>query len=361
MKIDPDWLEEDKRTKERASCPVCYMVMEEPTQACKEGHALCCECYVTELSKRKRCPTCQEKTDSSRLQKCRTAADFIGDLRVRCRHGTDLEEEGRGAGGAAPRAKRAKLDPPQPMSNNDLRKELGRRGMGTKGNKGDMVARLQEQRRSEAGEQQICNWRGKVCEFAVHLATCGREEVVCPCPGCDERMARVEVGAHVAASETVHLQRAWAQAEELEEEIKELRKNLPGRADALTRVFTWSTDSACKDKFTPTKTFADGVRGFCSNGEPALERFTHWMGFELEEGPACTMHYKCSLLDKNDKVLRVVSDPEACDFREPPIEAPTLGEGIGPGFNLSAADKTGAVRADGSIKFRMVVHLYLPE
>ena len=31
------------------------------------------------------------------------------------------------------------------------------------------------------------------------------------------------------------------------------------------------------------------------------------MGFRLEEGPAFTMHYKCSILGTDDKLLRVVS------------------------------------------------------
>ena len=88
---------------------------------------------------------------------------------------------------------------------------------------------------------------------------------------------------------------------------------------------------------------------------------THIIGFIPEEGSVCTMHCKCSILDKNDKVLRVVSRPGDYDLREPPIETDSLVEGIGPYFNLSAADKAGAVRADGSIKLRMAVLLYLPE
>jgi len=34
---------------------------------------------------------------------------------------------------------------------------------------------------------------------------------------------------------------------------------------------------------------------------------------------------------------------------------------MGAWFDLTDADKAGAVRADGSIRLRMVVHLYLPE
>ena len=48
---------------------------------------------------------------------------------------------------------------------------------------------------------------------------------------------------------------------------------------------------------------------------------------------------------------------------EPSHEVTTrsAGAGVGVHFTLTAADKAGAVREDGSIKLRMVVHLYLPE
>ena len=312
MKIDPAWLEDGK---DMALCPVCLMVLDQPTVGCPEGHALCRQCYVTELSRRKKCPLCQHPTDASRLQRCRPFEDILAEMRVRCKHGPE------GEGGEQ-----------------DTNMEL-----------------------------LHCSWRGKVCELEGHLAhSCAYELMQCPCPGCEERMVRAKVEEHVAASGAVHLQRAWKQAEELEEENKELQKNLPGRADALTRVFTWSTDSAWVEHpqrhLSFIKTFTDGVRGPGSTGEPADESFTHWMGFALEEGPPCTMHYKCSILDKNDKVIRVVSAPEDADFQQPPIATSMEGDGwgVGASFNLTAAEKAGAVRADGSIKLRMVLHLYLP-
>ena len=123
----------------------------------------------------------------------------------------------------------------------------------------------------------------------------------------------------------------------------------------LTRVFTWSTDSEWSDQQSLPYTFADGVRGLCGNFKrlndvangrhfiPETAAHRHCMAFELQEGPQCQMHFKFLILDKDDKVLRGV-------------EATTGWE-----FTLTAADKAGAVRADGSIKLRTVVHLYLPE
>ena len=72
------------------------------------------------------------------------------------------------------------------------------------------------------------------------------------------------------------------------------------------------------------------------------------------------MHFKCSILGKNDEVLRVISRPESSDFKEAPIQtAPDL-RPHGCYFKLTGADTAGARREDGSIKLRMVVHLYLP-
>ncbi|KAJ1483433.1 hypothetical protein T484DRAFT_1800345 [Baffinella frigidus] len=138
-------------------------------------------------------------------------------------------------------------------------------------------------------------------------------------------------------------------------------KALERRAAALTHVFTWSTDSKWSPQQSLEYTFTDGVSGYGSAGKPTDKDYTHWMGFALKEGPACTVHLKCSILDKNDKVLRVVGQESWSDFAEPPNETGPAGTGRGAAFNLSEEDKTGAVRADGSIKLRMVVHLYLPE
>ena len=68
---------------------------------------------------------------------------------------------------------------------------------------------------------------------------------------------------------------------------------LEKRAEALTRVFTWSTDSDGDDKYSSTYTFTEGVSGW---GHALLlssdKTLTYLMGFVLEEGPACTMYLK---------------------------------------------------------------------
>ena len=320
--LDTAWLEEGK---DMAECPVCFMVLDEPSVGCPEGHTLCRACYVAELHKRQQCPICGHATDESRLQRCRPLEGLIGQLRTRCKNGPD-DCEGVGEGGAAPAAKRAKLQPAQSTSVDDLREELGRRGLSTKGKKGELAARVEEHRRSDA--ELRCSWRGRVCELVGHLSeSCEYEPMQCPnaAAGCKESVlrkdaarhasetcvyrknrfeapnggswepaARAEVGDHLEASGALHDRSARrgameeqvaAQADALQkqgrviskqtEEIARLRGDLQKqhavvttlqqnvaaqageiagqtsaiqalqrRAEALTRVFTWSTDSA---------------------------------------------------------------------------------------------------------------------
>ncbi|KAJ1482924.1 hypothetical protein T484DRAFT_1802344 [Baffinella frigidus] len=138
---------------------------------------------------------------------------------------------------------------------------------------------------------------------------------------------------------------------------------LQRRADALTHVFTWSarTSFSWSNQASHAHTFTEGVQGLGFTGQPEAKQYTHWMGFKLEKGPNCTMHYKCSILDKDDKVLCVVGHEMYSDFQQPPTETAPAGPSKGAAFNLTKTDIAGAAREDGTIKLRMVVHLYLPE
>ena len=186
---------------------------------------------------------------------------------------------------------------------------------------------------------------------AAHAAETSRHE---------EKIARQ--GSRIAALQT----QMQEQAEETADEIAGLCK----RGDALTRVFMWSSLMwTTGGTATPIASqsehyrFAEGVRGFCFNNPPDAVDNRHWMGFTLHRGPEhlCgTMHFRCSILDKQDKVLRVVSALEDGDCQKPPTQIP-IGQGAGAFFDLTEADKLRAVRADRTIKFRTVVHLYLPE
>ena len=64
--------------------------------------------------------------------------------------------------------------------------------------------------------------------MAQHRRGCGREEVQCPCPGCEKRMARTEVEEHVETSGAVHQRIALRRVAELEEKVAGLDEQVVG-------------------------------------------------------------------------------------------------------------------------------------
>jgi hypothetical protein len=173
---------------------------------------------------------------------------------------------------------------------------------------------------------------------------------------------------HVEASGAMHLRLAWGRTAEMEEKVAEQGRTI-ATLQGLTapiifgcgHLFTWSTDGSFENSDSLPHTFTEGLigRSFATKLDNETDDF--FMGFTLTEGPACTLHYKCMILDKNDKLLRVVSEPVDADFRKPASTVAGVQRLAGAPFNLTEEDKAGAVRADGSIKLRMAVHLYLSE
>ena len=131
----------------------------------------------------------------------------------------------------------------------------------------------------------------------------------------------------------------------MEEKVAEQKGQIAGlqkSTEALTHVFTWSTDSAWSVTESHSFTFTDEVCGHGWSGNSRNRGIARpFMTFTLEEGPpACTMHFKCSILGKDDSVLRVVSPPEKGDFQKPPS---STWRGALTSFDLTAEDKAGAV------------------
>ena len=171
---------------------------------------------------------------------------------------------------------------------------------------------------------QRCDWQGRVCDLSGHLGVCGLEEVECPYPGCEEWMTRAEVEEHVATSGAVHLQVVLSVVAEMGEKVAELHEKVGGQAEeiarlegemreqslkpgerfltqALTHVFTWSTDREWSPGKSTSYTFtgglSGGLRGHCLNkinsaGSPVAPDCTHFAGFCLEEGPVCDINYR---------------------------------------------------------------------
>jgi hypothetical protein len=203
----------------------------------------------------------------------------------------------------------------------------------------------------------MCPNRGcgaTVCRDSMgdHRGVCGWEEVECPSPCCEKRMLRVEVQLHVETSMVVHFQKEIAH---LKTTIKALEEGARKRDQAQTLVFTWSTGIDGVIGKSEAQTFADGWDGQCVG---KFKGQALYLALSLSaKHSVCTMHFNASILDKDGKVLRVVN---RCDVPEPP--KPRTGHGnLYIQVGLTAADKRGALRTNGTIKLRMVVHLYLPK
>jgi hypothetical protein len=164
LKIDKALLLEDESKMDGCLCPTCKMVIEEATSGCPDGHAFCHDCYKEGM----KCPSCFHPMSKDKLQRNRTLEKLIGQFRMRCKHGPKTEPVegeggvgvgGGGEGGAAPQAKRAKIE-------------------GTR-----------------------CTWEGKVCELFEHLAEdCALQPVECPnaAAGCTVTVLRQDAASHAS-------------------------------------------------------------------------------------------------------------------------------------------------------------------
>ena len=96
---------------------------------------------------------------------------------------------GEGDEAAAPLA--AKLGKNAAMTYKNLRGKLRQRGLDSTGNKRVLVARLEEDRKKDAG----CRWRGCVGQLAAHLRECEWAPVNCLNEGCKEMKLRRDAAA----------------------------------------------------------------------------------------------------------------------------------------------------------------------
>ena len=438
-RIDPDQLEVQC---EDCVCQLCFGVMVVPTSGCPQGHTFCGRCYDEALLNRLECPTCRRPTDQNTLVFNRHLQGMISLLHTACEN----EAEGN-------LAKRAKLVPAASMSVGELGTELLQRGLDSTGNKPELVARLEEDRKEGVG----CRWRGYVGQLAGHLGECGfapkkcpnegctesplrkdlpaheatmcehravkcrhcskemigrsladheggcpsamiecpaegcsgqfrrsamnlhraecqHEEVTCPCPGCDKRLLRKDIIQHVgnrhrqeAGELLVSFSRKIAV---LEGKVAELESELEGKvaeleseqrlaaASTTSSVFNWRAEGWGGSRFeSETHEFADGIAGQCVLAFSSKPQHSHFIGFNVQGRDKCRVHATLSLLDKHDKILRQVHEtgtaeaPEEFDF--------TASTYKGRYFTPTAAEKAQSVRADGSIRLRAEVRLFL--
>ena len=181
--IDPELLE---AKCEDCVCGVCLGVMQKPASGCREGHSFCRACLTKALRKQRRCPTCRQHISwTSDLVPNRTAENIIATMKLRC----------EGSEAARPSAaKRARLAPAASLTAEALKNDLQQRGLATSGNKPEQAARLEEDRKKDAG----CRWRGRVGELSAHRDECAWGEVKCPHKGCMESPLRMDLPEHEA-------------------------------------------------------------------------------------------------------------------------------------------------------------------
>jgi len=75
----------------------------------------------------------------------------------------------------------------------------------------------------------------------VHRAKCRHEGLACSCPGCDARLLRMDMNAHVEAthlgSAVKLLQSGWSRIAALEAELASEKRH--SAASPTSRVFNW--------------------------------------------------------------------------------------------------------------------------
>ena len=82
--------------------------------------------------------------------------------------------------------------PAASMTVTQLKAELRQRCLVSTGGKPELVARLEEDRRKDAG----CRWVGCVGELAAHLGECEWPQVKCPHQGCTASPLRMDLLLH---------------------------------------------------------------------------------------------------------------------------------------------------------------------
>ncbi|KAJ1494555.1 hypothetical protein T484DRAFT_1765324 [Baffinella frigidus] len=371
--IDPDWLE-DKC--EDCECSLCFGVMVEPASGCPEGHIFCKPCYVKELRERKRCPACRHPVaGENNLVRSRPLESMIAKLRLLCEHAPkESEEQAVGP----PAAKRAKLVPAASMTVEALREELRQRGLETAGSKPELEARLEEDRTKGAG----CGWKGRVGELHAHLlGECQWAPVKCPNQGCTETPLRKDLPEHeatckhrmeqcpnqgccvTAARGTMDEHREECGHEEvscpcLGCDTRLLRKDMDTHVHptpTTSWVFNWRTDGWGGESGSETRDFGGGVEGTSVLQLSEDPEHSHYIGFEIAGIPKCGVYATFSILDKHDKTLCKVFEMGTA---KAPLEI-HVSDKWGTTFTPTAEEKAQSVRADGSIRLRAVVRLFL--
>ena len=129
-------------------------------------------------------------------------------------------------------------------------------------------------------------------------------------------------------------------------------------AAASSWVFNWRADGwGGGDFFSEVHAFGEGVTVNCAIKSSFKIQCSHFIGFVIKGRAECRVHATFSIVDKHDTILLKISEvgtaaaPRAVDF--------TRGRFRGLDFDPTADQKEQSVRADGSIRMRAEVRLFL--
>ena len=358
--IDPDLL---LSPFEHGVCGVCHHLMDTPTSGCPTGHSFCRACYVIWLERDESCPTCRAKVDGERLMHILPLGNIIGDLPMKCKNS---------AAGCGWTGKVSELKlhlqscawvlvrcPIRGCSEQLARHSLEQHVDEAHVPRGESPAKLmlnaaEEMAKRERGfesrkrkrETMITDLKTTITEL---------ERAV--------RKEKRDAGTKIRALKREHdSERLFTglRIRALEREL-ESEKRL-STTDEKSWVFNWRA-SGWDNPFTHSSekhAFADGVQGFCTleklgDDDPA---YSHFIGFGLDGRADFKIHATFSILDKHDKVLRQVDEVGTATN---PDVVDDSSYSWGTHFTPTEEDKAGSVRADGSVRLRAVVRVFLDD
>jgi hypothetical protein len=202
----------------------------------------------------------------------------------------------------------------------------------------------------------------------LHRAECKHEKVTCPFANCDARVLNKDVIAHLRQQ---HLGKG-VKLEQAELFLSTLRQNdvLRGKvaaseseqrhaaASPTSWAFNWRADGWGGGEFaSETHDYGGSVKGWCVFQSSSKLDSSHFIGYGIKGRDKCRVHATLSILDKDDKILRTVY--EAGTAEKPDEDDLTVSSTWGYSFTPTAAEKAQSERADGSIRLRAEVRLFL--
>jgi hypothetical protein len=128
-----------------------------------------------------------------------------------------------------------------------------------------------------------------------------------------------------------------------------------------SRVFNWRADGWGPGRFmSDSHDCGRGVTGECLLTCSLSPDYSHFIGFELDGIDSCKVHASFSLLDRHDRILRRVHEFGTAAVPDE-IKCSGRNSYSGRNFTPTAREQEQAVRADGSIRLRAVVRLFLED